>query len=288
MSNTSVAVDFTQSKLLFISSTGIFYSTSTDGGTTWSALTILISGNYGLGSISMASDGTRAIFGSYSLAVGGYILWTGSTPSQPVVISNKNIWYTSITPDGTKAVFGQITDYIYYATWNGSTYTWGGLFGSLQIQSGVAISPDGSVVIGSNRSNTLFYATITWNGNTPTVSAAITLSQSGDQRGLTFLGGGYSGKSSYIMLQSSAGYTSMSILIAPWNNTTKTVGTFSVNTTIMNNQSKIDSITPTNDGNNAFTPCGQNGNIVYYVQNVSNSPSSTTFNIGKAIFNVTL
>jgi len=288
MSNTAVAVNWTQSKLLFIGSKGIFYSTSSDGGTTWTALTSLSTTNYGQSSISMSADGTQAVFGSYALSRSGYILWTGATPSAPVTLdSTVGYWYTSMTPDGSKACFGGITNYIYYATWNGSAYTWGGLLGSLQIQSGVAISPDGSVVIGSNRSNTLFYATITWAGNTPTVSGATTLSQSGDQRGLAFLGGGYSGPPTNIILQSSAGYGSFKILIASWNNTAKTVGTFTTNTTMMNSQSTIDSVTTGNDGSDAFTPCGPNGNVIYYLQNVSNTPTSTSFNIGKATLNVT-
>ena len=289
MSNTAVAVNWTQSKLLFISSKGIFYSTSSDGGTTWSTLTSLSTSNYGFSSISMSADGTQAIFASYNLSIAGYILWTGATPSAPVTLdSTVGYWYTSMTPDGTKACFGGITNFIYYATWNGTAYTWGGKLGSLPIQSGVAISPDGSVVIGSlQTSNTLFYATITWVGNTPTVSGATSLSQSGDERGLAFLGGGYSGTPTNIILQGSAGYGSKKIVMATWNNATKTVGTFATNTTMMNSQSAIDSVTTGNDGNNAFTPCGPNGNVIYYVQNVSNTPTSTSFNIGKATLNVT-
>lgn len=276
----SVSVNQLQTKMMVASTLGLWYSTSSDGGTTWAALT-LVQSQSGQSSVQISADGTKGVvfINSYPY----YFTWTGGAPVLTQLNSTQNTgyWNLSLTPNGQYALISGVGISHYYAYWNGTAYVWGGVFGSYASHVGIAISPDGGMYMFESGFKH-YFNTITWNNNVPTVGTA-SYSDGCDSRGFAFLGGGYSGTTSSYILTYNAGsqnsYTSgQGIYLANFNTATKTESNVTFNTTItktgLNMQDYI----------YAFTPCGTYGNTIYLFENWSNL---TSLEIIKVTFNVT-
>jgi len=276
----SVSVNQLQTKMMVASSLGLWYSTSSDGGTTWAALT-LVQSQSGPSSVQISADGTKGVvfINSYPY----YFIWTGAAPvlTQLNSTQNSSYWNLSITPSGQYALFSGVGISHYYAYWNGTAYVWGGTLGANASHVGIAISPDGGMYMFESGFKH-YFNTITWNNNVPTVGTA-SYSDGCDSRGFTFLGGGHSGTTSSYILTYNTGsqnsYTSgQGIYLANFNTATKTESNVTINTTItktgLNMQDYI----------YAFTPCGTYGNTIYLFENWSNL---TSLEIIKVTFNVT-
>jgi hypothetical protein len=293
----SIAVSQYQSKMVFSAATGgVFWSTSSDGGTTW-LTPALVSGvtstNYpNIGSLQISADGTRVVFGTD----GGYMYympWSNATgaPGSPVQMTScptQRFICLSMIPDGSKVLAGSLASNLYYAYWNGSGYTYGGDLGSPvggnNVRLGCSISNDGNGAIVVNATNNqVWYVPLTWNGNTATAGTWVSTGTQGyDSRGLCFLGGGFNSVPSYILYSSSS---NSPWYFATWDSTSKAAGTYS-STYSPNGSGSLGGggITPV--GQQAFSPCGPKGNILYFFENYTNGTNSTNFNISKLTLTV--
>ena len=302
----SVAVNQIQTKLLFACPAGLYYSTSAIGGTSWTSLTKFVTWNlvsttpYSA-NCSLSADGTRGIAGGQYTDVYS-INWSSSVPTSNTITSYGSTanapwwWSTTITTDGMVAFLNGTNQGsnagTYYCVWNSGTSTYGTV-SLLPLQSGgtiggthaaIAISPDKTTLISETQWN-VSYIPLSWSINSPTATANwASTGIACDMRCICFLGGGYSGTPKYLLLQnasttggSGSGFsTSSSLYRTAWNHTTK-AATSPV--TFMT------AIKPPGNGNISIQACGDNGNIIYLVENIISSGS--LFNISYFSFNVT-
>ena len=283
----SVAVDMNQTKLLFGSSgsNNIWYSTSSNNGTTWSTPIALSISNAPI-SVQISSDGTRAFYCAFS----GYmyfINWSGATPAAPVAFTScPTATFSSLTliPDGSKVFCGTLGGNLHYGYWNGSGYTYGGVMngpaGNNTVRLGCSLSNDGTGVIVFNANNNeMWHLSLTWSGNVATAGTWTKFTTTTyDSRGLVFLGGGASSAPSWVMAQPSSNSPQY---FATFNSTTKTAGTFST-TLSPNGASGLG-----NDyGAQSFCPCGFYGNVIYFLEDYTNGADVTKFNISKVTYTV--
>jgi hypothetical protein len=287
-----VAVNQNQSKLLLSTKSGIFYSTSSDGGTTWATLTSLFTQANNYNSVILSADGTRAVYASDG-SPGNmyYINWSGATPTAPVAFTGcpngptGGFCTITMTPDGTKVVCGTLGGGLHYGYWNGSGFTYFGTIATNQglgtVRFGTSFSNDGNGVFYIyNNDNTMYYLPISGTLTNPTTSTPTQISTTGyDSRGLVAIGGGNSSTPSYIMNTPS---TNSPWYFATYNPVTKTVGTFS--TTLSPNGSS--GMGGGDYGGFSYNPCGAYGNIIYFVENYTNGAGASNFNISKVTYTV--
>ena len=301
-----VAVNQAQTKLLFACPAGLYYSTSAAGGTSWTSITKfvtwdLVSTTPYSSTCSLSADGTRGIAGGQYTNLYS-INWSGTIPTANTVTSYSSTstapwwWSTTITTDGMVAFLNGTSQGsnagIYYSVWNSGTSTYGPV-SLLPLQSGgtiggthaaMVISPDKTTLI-SETQWTVSYINLSWSVNSPT--ATTNWASTGiacDMRSICFLGGGYSGIPKYLLLQnasttggSGSGFTTSSSLYrTAWTQATKAATTPVTFMTALN---------PPGNGNLSLQPCGDNGNIIYLVENIISSGS--LFNISYFSFNVT-
>ena len=301
-----VAVNLTQTKLLFACPSGLYYSTSATGGVSWTSLTKFVTWDlvdttpYS-STCSLSADGTRGIAGGRYTNLYS-INWSGTIPTANTITTYTSTttapwwWSSTITTDGMVAFLNgtnmATVNGTYYCVWDTGTSTYG-VVSRLPLQSGgtiggthssIAITPDKTTLI-SETQWTVSYIPLSWNANSPTATANwASTGIACDMRCICFLGGGYSGVPKYLFLENASGTggsvygfsTSSSLYRTAWNQTTK-VATSPV--TFMN------AITPPGNGNLSIQTCGANGNIIYLVENIINSGS--LFNISYFSFNVT-
>ena len=302
MSISMVLVNQSQSKMIFGSDNGVYWSTSSDGGTTWLAPT-LVSGSLSTLNVGgMSADGTRIVVTGIN-SYWYYIAWSNATGAPSALVkftdsptNNRYYCAMSMTPDGTKVVCAvgnsENPGGVYYAYWNGSGFTMGGSpFPGVSssygyIHFGCAIYPDATGVLVAAGNNNHYFLPITWSGNTPTAgswqqSDSATL----DARGICFLGGGSNSTPSYILCSTSGNNGSGPMYLATWNNTTKTAGTLST-TYAANGSNGIGGGITYFGGQVGWTPCGPNGNILYFIEDYTNGAAGTKFNISKVTFTV--
>ena len=285
-----VAVNQNQSKLLLSTPSGIYYSTSSDGGTTWATLTSLFTQANNYNSVILSADGTRGVFASNSGPM-YYINWSGATPTAPVAFTGSpnnpagGFGTITMTPDGTKVVCGTLGGSLHYGYWNGSGFTYFGTIATNQgtglVRFGCSFSNDGNAVfyIYPN-DNTMYYLPISGTLTNPTTSSPTQISTTGyDSRGLVVIGGGINSAPSYIMNTPS---TNSPWYFATFNPATKTAGTFS--TTLSPNGSS--GMGGSDYGGFSYNPCGPYGNIIYFVENYTNGAGGSNFNISKVTYTV--
>ena len=271
----SVAVSRDQSRLLLGTLAGLYYSTSSDGGTTWATPILAKSNSAGYGTVSMTSDGTKGVF------MNGRNPWSFSWPSgspgssittTQLDTNNNDFWFTSITPDGQYALFQAAGGFVRYAYWNGSSYTFSStLIGAVAPHCGVAISPDYSL-LAYELNGSWYSVNLTWSNNVPTVGTSSSLNANLDSRGFGWIGGGQTGKPSYLIVQPASGKPPH---ISTYNSTTNTLSTPVACNNLANGYT---SMVNSGDGNFAFCPCGSQGNVLYYV---GSGGSGNTVNVQK-------
>jgi hypothetical protein len=303
----AVAVNMTQTKMLFACPKGLYYSTSAEGGGSWATFTLLtgwnlVSGGTAYNGVcSLTSDGSRGI------AAGQYtdvysINWSGSTPVATTITNygstaNAPWWWSScITTDGNIALLNATSQGtnagIYYCVWNSGTSTyetvslikWLNATNINGTHAAIAITPDKTTVI-SETQWAVSYLTLSWSGNVPTATSNSWTSTgiACDMRSIAFLGGGYSGTPGYLLLLNATGTgnvggftASKTAWYAAWNQTTK------VATSPVTSAKTLNAV---GDGNLSIQTCGTSGNIIYVLENIANS--GTVFNISYFSFNVT-
>ena len=290
----NVAVNRAQTKMLYSSNTGLWYSTSSDSGANWTALILLTSTAHS-GGVSMSDDGTRSVSSSGTDLV--YISWTGSTPSQPVSVASSlsaNSCY--ITPNGNYAIFIRTNTDTITAVWNVTTFNVSSTkipYATFPAKNSAILTPNADYLIGGGNEQMFKSVPITWSGATVTLGTVTQISTvTGDDAAIVGLGGGYSGSLKYLMVfsRSAANYggtmiqTGESIYVGPY-----TVGS-TANTWILPSSTTNYILTGINmtgaaNSNQTITPAGDKGNVIYFVENISNVTNK--YNISKIIINVT-
>jgi len=284
----AVAVNMLQTKMLFSCKSGLYYSTSSDSGTTWSAFQ-LVSGSvttYGAAAVTMTPDGTKGIYAS---GTAWSVSWTGSVPTiTQLDTTSRNYWTVSLTPDGKYGVYGIVGGAVYYVSWNGSSYTWGGVLSGTSCATNLCLSPDGTQLLAIQQNASSIYFPLSWSAATPSVPTAsasvVVCTDHIDVRACVFLGGGSSGNPSYILTETAtstwatgAFTQSYRFYIGNYNNASnpKQSGITLVSSIPTVNSSPIDLQC-------SLTPCGAKGNIIYFIENTANS--GTVYNISKLTF----
>jgi hypothetical protein len=293
-STSNVAVNRSQTKMLYSSNTGIWYATSSDSGATWTALTQLTSTNHS-GGISMSDDGTRSVSSSNTDLV--YISWTGSTPSAPVsVASSLSAQSCYITPNGNYAIFTRQNTETITSSWNGTTFNVSSTripYATFPAKNSAILTPNADYLIGGGNEQMFKSVPITWSGSTVTLGSVTQISTvTGDDAAIVGLGGGYSGSLKYLMVfcRSAANYggtliqTGESIYVGPYT-AGSTANTWTLPTSTTNYIVTGLNVTGSQNSNQTVTPAGDKGNVIYFVENISNI--TNRYNISKIIINVT-
>ena len=287
----SVAVDMMQSRMLFVCNAGLYYSTSSDSGTTWSALTLFKSfasytGDNNL-CVSLCNDGTKGISCGHNKDVYS-ISWTGSAPIATVIGNLTSIWFSGSTTshDGLISMLCATTQGtnpgIYYSFWNSTNNQYNApviISGLSGTHASITMSQDKLTLI-SETQWPFSYATLSWNGQTPTVvtnwtSTSVTVANAS----VCFLGGSTTDSPKYFLTNNGAlvgqstGFTAgIGLNLVTWNQSTKTASNVSTKFAI-------------NLNNYSLQPSGVKGNVIYVIENIASS--GTYFNISKFTFNVT-
>jgi hypothetical protein len=275
-----LAVNALQSKMLFLTnnmsgSSKLYYSTSSDQGTTWSAFTVVgtVSNAF---SMAMSADGTRAIVSRNSLGV-SFVNWSGATPVLSLFDNQtKNYTGCSMSNDGQYIVVSADSDTIYYSKWNGTTYDTMKSSGVTGAHWGVCISPLGDTIFYGNG---MKCSTSTWTGSTATWTAGVATGvTTGNDYGYGFLGGIQTGAPNYILYDENNG-TGTGLSLIKWNHATKTASNYTRLDSTVNGSNGIYALT------NMSFPCTDiTGQNIYYIQNTANS--STVFQINRIVFSV--
>lgn len=287
----AVAVNMLQTKMLFSCKSGLYYSTSSDGGTTWAAFQ-LVSGSvttHGAAAVTMTPDGKKGIYAS---GTAWSVSWTSTVPTITQLDSNsRNYWTVSLTPDGKYGVYGVIAGSIYYVSWNGSSYTWGGILAGTNCQTTLSLSPDGTKLLLARQNISTIYYPLSWSTANPPVPTAGTsvevCTDHIDNRACVFLGGGSSGNPSYIITETATATWATGAFTASYR---FYIGNFNDASNPKQSGITLVSSIPTvnnspSDQQCTLTPCGAKGNIIYFVENTANS--GTVYNISKLTFVVT-
>ena len=200
-----LAVNALQTKMLFLKNNAggsLYYATSSDQGTTWSAFTLLgtVSNAF---SVAMSADGTRAIVARNSTGV-SFVNWSGSTPILSQFDSQvKNYTGCNMTNDGQYIVVSADGDTIYYSKWNGTTYDAMKSTGVTGAHWGVCISPLGDKIF---YGYAMKCSTATWTGSTATWTAGVATGVTvTSEYGFGFLGGIQTGAPNYVLFNDNNG-----------------------------------------------------------------------------------
>ena len=129
---------------------------------------------------------------------------------------------------------------------------------------GIAVSPDGNNMVSVNTSGTEY--TSSYRGILNSVNIT---GPSGNAKGMCFLGGGQTGGPTNFLLASGSGTagtltTAYSMYLYQWDNSANALNNPQI---ILNNWGG-------SVENTSLTPCGAQGNVVYYLQNSAGSGSS--------------
>ena len=280
--NSAVAVNSLQTKMLLGSAYGLWYSTSSDGGATWAAFTsipltntsVAGGGNNVGGTVSISSTGQIGMYWGYlngnrtSQLIS--IDWSGSNPVGTWItpadcFGNSAI---SMTPNGKIAVVGGFnnTGPISYSIWNSTTKCYSApvrfTYNSTNVISShvaICISADATILL--DGSNPIRYCTLSWSGNTPTVTSAwITTGVVSDNWSKAFIGGNATTQPSYALF----GNGNSSLYLYKWTGSGMTLVTNSLTTW---------SAGSTNGMGN---PAGTSGNIVYAFYSTDGTNTSIT------------
>ena len=251
-----VSVNIAQTKMIVACSAGVYCYVSANYGTSWTLSTTLSTSGFYCCAFSV--DGTRGVAG----VQGGYmyfINWSSTTPTLTAFDTTARAYYSvSMTPDGSKINATNAANN-FYSSWNGSTYN-AFSTGNGMSHIGIGTSPNANTVI---MANGWLFQSSTWNGST--WSANVNTGMAGSGCGMCFLGGGQSGTPSYVLIANNGSRNDTSVAnslyLFQWNPSTKQL-------------SNPISVTSDYGGvvNGALTPCGSNGNIVYFIN--STTPSS--------------
>jgi hypothetical protein len=280
--SSAVAVNSLQTKMLLGSAYGLWYSTSSDGGATWAAFTSISltntsvagSGNNVGGTVALSSTGQIGMYWGYlngnrtSQLIS--IDWSGTNPVGTWItpadcFGNSAI---SMTPNGNIAVIGGFnnTGPISYSIWNSTTKCYSApvrfTYNSANVISShvaICISADATIML--DGSNPIRYCTLSWSGNTPTVTSAwISTSIVADNWSKAFIGGNATTQPSYVLF----GNATSSLYLYRWTGSGITLVTNSLTTW------------GAGSTNGMGNPAGTNGNVVYAFYSTDGTNTSIT------------
>ena len=274
---TGVAVDLAQSRMLFMSVSGIFYATSSNTGASWSALTLIantVGSGRANGSVFLSQDGTKGIgYGWANVAFSIY--WaagTGNVPSVTSLTFSGGYEWSQVSgkADGSVAVISSYALGVFYLTWNYATNVYNAPiqfnYNGTNIycaHMACCISLDGLTLITEQMpGNTTYFGwiTLTWSTTTPPVPTLNsnwnpTLQNTGPNgASMIFLGGTGTIQPTNVLLANVGG----PLFLYSWNNKTHTL------------TSTFQPVTST-WGTWGLSMCavGPNGNIIYFVSDVA-------------------
>ena len=298
---TGVSVSLAQDRMLIMTNGGIYYSTSTNSGASWSAPTQISGvGTGSNGSVYLSQDGTKGL--GFGWANAQYsIYWpagTGQTPSVTTLTYSMGYQWSQVSgkADGSVAVIHNYGSGLFYLTWNYVTnaynlpiqFTYNGT-AIVPTHVGGAISLDGLTVITDQcPGNTAYYGyiTLTWSTTTPPVPTLksnwiptgpglggnnyVIGGTSANYWGMIFIGGTATTPPTNIL----GANASALLTISAWDNTSKAaIPSFS----LLGNSLGCN---PT-----SMSAVGPQGNILYFTYNPTGT-TSNTISVGKITLSV--
>ena len=177
-----VSIGASNTKMVICANTGLYYSTSSDNGVTWTTPTSFISFTTASDhSVSITYAGDRIVYCPFTALGAYYVTWTGSTPSTSqnrIGSDTKNYTYFSHSSSGNvlaACLFGTGGG-VYFSTYSNGSYSAFTSVLSSTVAYGVSLSQDATrLAVSLNSTGTGGVSIYFWNGTTYTNSVAITI-----------------------------------------------------------------------------------------------------------------
>lgn len=233
----SVRMNTTKTKLIYISSTGLFYTTFSNNA--W-ATPIQIGSGYSIDTLQMSSDLTKGFGYQINGSSLYYINWIGTTPTVSLFYTTVyQLNASTITPNGDTFIIQYRYSTFYFTKFNYTTNTYATLQQipsiSLSCFYGAAISPDGSYFVFYSDSGLygvqagLYYSE--WMGTNYSPAYPIDTVNLAGPLSMWFAGGGNTGTPTYLCVNQanngffSGGYGGVGFYYTKWDYSTKSIGT---------------------------------------------------------------